>query len=124
MSTALIPQTLSNRQINRIARKQAQQDLLRLALGNPLIVGLACLAGNELLYRAGLYDPAPGEKPESILGGPVWIQIGESLPPAQAKRNLINGFIIGVTTAQAMAPAMPAILNAGSTIGKALAAAA
>ena len=93
-------------------------EILKVALANPLVVGLGAMAANEALYRAGFYDPQPGETSQSTLGGPVWITIGPSLPPAQQKRNLINGFIIGVTTAQAMGPAIAAGLRTVSQVGE------
>jgi len=111
--------------IARIADKRADKDamlsVLKGAVSDPLLVGLAALVGNELAFRAGLYAPAKHEVEESELGGPVWITIGPSLPLAQKRRNLINGMIIGVTTAKAIAPMMPAIIQGGLNAGKAIA---
>lgn len=110
------------RQAKKIENSRQQVEILKAVLQDPLIVGLAAMAGNELAYRAGWYDPRKGEAAESALGGPVWFQVGPSLPPAQAKRNFINTMIIGVTTARAAAPIMPALIQGAGTIGKALAA--
>lgn len=118
------PTVRSARILAAADQKRQAFDLARSALSNPLILGLGAMVLNEAAYRVGLYDPRPGEAEQSELGGPVWFKIGPSLPPAQAKRNFINSFIIGITTAQAMAPAMPAIIQAGTTVGKALAAGA
>lgn len=111
--------------LSRIAARQKSRqdlvDIIKTAAADPLIVGLAALAGNEIAYRSGLYAPKAGEKEESLLGGPVWISIGPQLPIEQQRRNMINGFIIGVTTAKALAPIMPAIIQGGLNAGKAMA---
>jgi len=97
------------RQAKRIENSRQQYELIKTVLQDPLLVGLGAMVANELAYNAGFYDPRKGEASESILGGPTWITIGPSLPPAQAKRNLIRGMIIGVTTARALAPAAPLV---------------
>lgn len=137
MSKTLIPEVLpaamtpATRQAARHARSQVRAekrrqdlDLVKQLLADPLVLGLGAMVLNEAAYRSGFYEPPAGEKNQSVLGGPVWFQIGPDLPAAQAKRNFINTFIIGVTTAKAMAPAMPGILAAGGSVAKALAAAA
>lgn len=130
MNTQLIVAEKQLRAARSAARAQRREsarrdmmDLAKIALANPLLVGAAALALNEAMYQAGLYEPKEGEREQSELGGPVWFKIGPSLPAAQAKRNFFNTFIIGVTTAQAMAPTMPAIIQGGTTVAKALAAA-
>lgn len=112
------------RQARRDEQRRQAIELIKLALQDPLIVGLGAMVLNESAYRAGLYEPGPGEKEQSDLGGPVWFHVGTPLPPAQSKRNMINAVIIGVTTARAIAPVMPAIIQSGSTVAKALAATA
>jgi len=111
------------RTAKKIEDNRQKIDIIKAVLQDPLIVGLAALAANEIAYRNGLYEPLKGEEQQSELGGPVWFQIGKGLPPAQAKRNFINTMIVGVTTARAMAPAMNSVLSSGLTVGKALAAA-
>jgi len=127
------PERLERRRILSIRRQNERQqvlDLVKLAIDNPLIIGLAAMAGNEMLYRSGHYEaykkkiyptdsrgnrlPGPPvttteEVDQSALGGPVWFTIGNSLPLAQQRRNFINTFIIGVTTARAMSPLMSTI---------------
>lgn len=110
----------------KIQEKRDLLDLGKTILQDPLIVGLAAMIANEAAYRSGLYEPGKGEQPESLLGGPVWITIGKTLPAAQQKRNLINGMIIGVTTARALAPAMPLVgkgIDGALDLGKLAAAA-
>ncbi len=125
------------------AREKQRQDLVDIfknMLADPLVLGLAALAGNELAYKAGFYDPRgpkmtplpPGyagpprfdssqnEVAQSALGGPVWFTIGESLPVSQQKRNFINAMIVGVTTARSLSPYAPAMLAGGKDLGSIL----
>ncbi len=93
------------------AREKERADLLGLVKDlakNPIFVGAAALGVNEVAYRAGLYDPRAGEKNETVLGGPVWFQIGPGLSIAQERRNAYRGWIMAITTAMAMAPAASA----------------
>lgn len=100
--------------------KRADQliDVVKTLATNPIFVGAAALTVNELAYGAGLYNPGKNEKDETILGGPVWFQLGPGLPVAQQRRNTYRAWIMGLTTAMAMAPAA----NAGiKTIGEVMA---
>lgn len=90
------------RQETKAARARQVLEYTRLIASNPLLLGAAGLAINEVVYRVGLFDPRPGEAEESDLGGPVWFGIGPAIPRAQARRNLIRNWVMSIAVAMAI----------------------
>lgn len=113
-----------NVKIARLQKESLERQQLidagKAALSNPLIVGLSALVANRLLYTNGFYDLRRDkdgrviEKDTSILGGPVWWQLGSSLPQDQENYQKTNALIVTATVAIAAAPAVKSLAPAFS----------
>lgn len=91
--------------------KAAMIDLAKSVLTNPLGLGVVALAANYAAFRAGAYRGVPAR---SVLGGPVWFQIGKGLTPEQDQYARYEGFIMTATTAFALSGA----LKGGTVLGE------
>lgn len=86
--------------INAKAQSRAEYlGIVRAALENPLAVGAAALAINYTAYRAGAYKGVPAR---SVLGGPIWLTIGQAADPAVDQYSRYELFIMAATTALAL----------------------
>lgn len=104
-------------QTKALAKLQDQAFLQQLALTlvqNPILPAFAAMGLNYAAYKNGLYDNMPER---SVLGGPVWFQVGKGFTPAMDTFARNEAFIMSVTMALALSPVVKAGLQqAGTTI--------
>lgn len=102
MSDAVKLKNLELKAERKRFEREALRDLAFTVIKNPVALCVGLLGLNRLAYVAGAYRPIANEQPTSILGGPVWFEIGPTLPMDQENYQKINSVIIGLSAGMAM----------------------